>query len=251
MRFHLAAASISFFALVAGANAQPQTTLPLNTGYNNGAFTLYPLPVGSGTVSDNYWIKVSASAPPVPQAAFVVNPNSAWAPTLSAYGVGSRWISPTGTGASLPGASGTNPSYFIFKKCFCLMPGYQNPQISYQLRGDENTQVWLNALTNVISGPSAVNFGPNSAPVNGSTNNAAWFRTGVNCIYVLLDDTGGAVGFNLAGTVSATGLMPVAASGTGASFEPCQCGFGKVKFDDRPMLQAIARLAQERLRQRR
>ncbi|MFL6858028.1 MAG: hypothetical protein ACJ8EB_09000 [Allosphingosinicella sp.] len=235
--------------------------LPLNTGLDYTNFTLYPMPTGSSSVADNYWILVSSSGPlvpatpGVPRPAYVVNTSSSWAPPLSSPPPGSRWISATPTSASLPGASSSNPSYFIFRKCFCLMNGYKNVQISYSLRADEGTQVWLNTLGQVMSGPSPVNFGPSSPPVNGGTNNAQWFHTGLNCMYVLVEDTGGLTGVNLAGQVSGLGVMATAGAGSAnpPSFAPCQCGGPTgtaAAKESRATLQAIVQYAEARLRER-
>ena len=236
------------------AAASANTTLPLNSGYNHAVFSPYAVPNLPATASDNYWTEVSGPAAPLPQAAFVVKPHPAWAGAMA----DSTWISPTATNASVPGTSGTNPAFFVFRKCFCLMPNYKNPKLSYSIRGDENTMVYLNPAMqmNVLSGPSPANFTAASPIVTGATSNPALFRQGLNCIYVLLMDTGGSVGFNLSGSVTATGLMPVAGTGTGPnpSFAPCQCTSGtkgaKAEVaDDRAVVQAIVREARQRFRQ--
>lgn len=224
--------------------AASQTTLPLNTGFNNGVFGLYPLPSGPA-VRDNYWIKVAASNPPTLDPTYVVNPNSAWATALSGGGFSSRWLSNTATGASVPG----NPAWAVYRKCFCLMPGYTNPQLSFQLRGDDMVLVVLNSIGNTLVPLQGGRFGAGQPPIAASAQ-PSQFHAGVNCVLVLVLDTGSVVsGFDLAGTVSAYGLMPVAASGTGASFAPCQCNGspgGAAAINERAAVQALVRIAEAR-----
>jgi hypothetical protein len=210
--------------------ALAQTTLPLSTGYDHGTFSLYGVPSGSATVSDNYWIKIASYEPPatsVPVApAFVIAPDGGWAPAMNIAPFGSRWIGPMPTKSSAAGVNSNTQGYSIFRKCFCLMPGYQNPQMSFSVRGDNKIQVWFNSISNTLATASN-NFGFGSSPAQSAPVNAGMFKTGLNCVFVLLEDGGGAVGFNLSGTVSAMGLMPVAGSGTGnpPSFGPCSCNF--------------------------
>jgi hypothetical protein len=232
-KIFLAAACI-FFTAPATAN----TILALNTGYNNGAFAAYTIPASQpSNISDQYWIKIASYEPYV--ASISVSPawvfNHAWGPwavplTASATtpATQSRWIGPRPVVASSPGASVSNPAYSIFRKCFCLMPGYQNPLLSFQIRGDDNIHVWLNTVTQTLVAPVIGNWG-GGAPRSSAPTNLAMFRTGRNCIYVLLEDNyaGGQMGFDLAGTVSAVGLMPIAAQGVEASFHPCRCPSGE------------------------
>ncbi len=257
--------------LGASSSALSQTTLPLNTGFNHSNFTVYPAPGTGPAVQDNYWIKVAASNTPPVAPAFVINKHTAWLGPLqlpaSAGGFGSQWISSTTpNGASPPGPL----PYAIYRKCFCLLPGFKNAQLNFQIRGDDAIQVWLNGVTSTILQAQGGSFaGP---PINGAAQ-ASQFRAGRNCLYVLVEDTGGVVtGFNLAGTVSAFGLMPMAAAGTGMSFEPCQCPSGPTvgtaidvsvvghelgrlrrtaAEDDSAVVQAIVRIAEERRTRRR
>jgi hypothetical protein len=222
MRYLFAVAFAAAIACSSAATAQP---LPLNTGYNYNGYTLYPQPSGTGpsTVTDNYWIKIASYEPPAASApvapAWVLNSAlvSPWV-TLP----NSRWLGPRPLPASSSGTSQANPAYSIYRKCFCLMPGYQNPTLSFQLRADNDSQAWLNGMANVLIPPSPSSF--SGAPLNSLPTTPAMFRAGLNCIYVMVEDTGGAVGFNLAGNVSALGLMPVAGAGVNNSFAPCQCG---------------------------
>lgn len=217
IKLSFVAAAAATLLASSGSLAQ---SLPLNTGYNYTNFNTYPLPAGS-PVRDNYWIEVAASAAPVPEPAFVV-PNAPWLPPMTLGATGSRWISGTATKASYPGTSPINPSFSIFRKCFCLMPGFKTPQLSFRLRSDNSVQVYLNSQMNMLLTPSPANF--SGGPVHsGGTSVPSRFRVGRNCIYVLVEDTGTITGFNLVGNVSALGLMPTAAAGTGMSFAPCTC----------------------------
>jgi hypothetical protein len=253
----------------ASSSALSQTTVPLNTGFNHSNFTVYPTPGTNGpAVLDNYWIKVAASNTPPVAPAFVINKHNAWQAPLqlpaSAGGFGSQWISSTTpNGASPPGPL----PYAIYRKCFCLMPGYQKAQMSFQIRGDDAIQVWLNSVTNTLVAGQGGSFG--GPPINGAAQ-ASQFHAGRNCVYVLVEDTGGVVtGFNLAGTVTAFGLMPMAAAGVDGSFAPCNCtgtaagtgtsvetGFpvdpararrtAEADGDDRAVIAAIVKIAEER-----
>jgi len=116
-----------------------------------------------------------------------------------------------------------NPSYTIFRKCFCLLPGYKDAKLSFQARADDTIQVWLNTQMNQVLAPSWGNL--NGPVLSGASTNG--FRVGKNCLYVLLEDIYyGAMGFDLAGTISAYGLLPMPAMGVGQSFEPCACRSG-------------------------
>ncbi|HEX8626006.1 MAG TPA: hypothetical protein VF782_13150 [Allosphingosinicella sp.] len=235
---------VALILLGASGDAFGQTMVPLNTGYNHSNFTVYPAP-GSATVLDNYWVKVAANYPPINVPAFVINTHPAWQAPLSGGGFPSQWIgSTTPDGKSPPIAQ---RPYAIYRKCFCLMPGYQKAELSFQMRGDDFIQVWLNTVTSTIV--TAQNGSFSGPPISG-TAQPSQFRRGVNCLYVLVEDPGGIVsGFNLAGTVSAFGLMPMAAAGRGISFAPCQCeGDRRTALEDRATIQAIVKIAEDRQR---
>jgi hypothetical protein len=262
--FALAAASISMSSPALGQS------LPLNTGYNYNSFSVYPQPAGgTSTVSDNYWIKIASYEPPTPSVpvapAWVLPaaPPPPWAAPLTVViggsTIGSRWIGPRPVAASSPGTSVQNPAYSVFRKCFCLMQGYQNPQLSFQVRADDKVQVWLNSVTNTLVPAQIGNWGSNA--INSLPTNPAQFQTGRNCVYVLVEDNlGGHMGFDLAGSVSALGLMPVAGAGTNVSFAPCQCGGpagtasaapaanarASRSDDDSAVVQAIIKIAEAR-----
>jgi hypothetical protein len=264
--FFLAAASVA----ISISSAAMGQSLPLNTGYNYSNFSLAPQPPGgTSTVQDNYWIKIASYEPPAttmtvaPAWVLPAAPPPPWAAplavTVGSSPIGSRWIGPRPVAASPPGSNQQNPAYSIFRKCFCLMPGYQGAQLSFQVRADDSVQVWLNSVTNTLVGPVSGSF--NGIPRNGGTSNPAHFQTWRNCLYVLVEDNlGGQMGFDLAGVVSAIGLMPVAGAGTNASFAPCQCGGGPVPAgataaasrrasdpdDDSAVVQAIVRIAEAR-----
>lgn len=208
--------STALLALImAGASsASFGQALPLNTGFDHSNFIAYSAP----GISDNYWIKVAASQGPVNVPAFVINKHNAWKPTLSNGGFGSQWIGATSPNGASPSRS---KSYAIYRKCFCLLKGYKQAQMGFQIRGDDVIGVWLNHAGNNILPAQPGSFG--GAAINGPVA-APQFQVGRNCIYVMVVDTGSVVtGFNLAGTVSAYGLMPMAAAGSAMSFRPCEC----------------------------
>lgn len=217
--------------LGASSAAMSQTTLPLDTGFNNSNFTIY-----NGNPPDNYWIKVAASTGSTPVPGFVIPAHPAWQTLPSSIGGLSRWVGPTATGGSPSGQT----TYALFRKCFCLMPGYKQAQMNFKIRGDDIIGVWLNSVSNNIL---PVQGGSFSGPAINGPAPAPQFRTGRNCVYVLVVDTGSVVtGFNLAGTVSAYGLMPMASAGIGASFKPCACE-GPVTVSEQATINAITKIA--------
>jgi hypothetical protein len=208
-------------------------SLPLDTGFNNSNFSYYTV---NGS-PENYWIKVASSSTNTPSPGFVIPAHPAWQTlpgTLS--GFQTKWVGPTASGASPSGQT----TFAIFRKCFCLMPGYKQAQMSFKMRGDDGVGVWLNSIGNNILPYQGGSF--NGPAING-TATPSQFRTGRNCVYVLVVDTGSVVtGFNLAGTVSAYGLMPMAAAGTGASFRPCACE-GPAAVPERATIAALVNVA--------
>lgn len=210
--------------LAAAAPALGSTTLPLNTGYDYGIWGLYPAP-GPATLTpaptatmDMYWINIATypTTNPAVGPAFVVQPSPAWAVLPNSY-----WVSARNTFFSGAGTGPSRPGYSIFRKCFCLSEGFKNAKLSFTLRADDNVQVWLNTQLNPVLNAGTVPMW--SPPLSAATDRG--FRGGMNCLYVLVEDsTAGAMGFDMAGTVSADGLMPAAAYGVNQTFQYCSCG---------------------------
>ncbi len=216
-------------ALASGAApALASTTMPLNTGYDHGVFAGYPAPplTGASPIVDQYWIKIASYEPPAASTsvapANVIQKPAGWATPLP----DSHWIGPKATHNSATGSTLSNPAYSVFRKCFCLMKGFKQAQLNFRMRADDNVQVWFNSVTNTLLPPQNGHWGATTSLLSGQTLNG--FRTGKNCIYVLVEDTGGSMGFTLAGTVSAVGLMPQPAKGVEQSFAPCNCEGGPV-----------------------
>jgi hypothetical protein len=191
--------------------------MPLNTGYDHGSNTLYPI-----GAADNYWIKIASYEPPAPAVAVaparVVNLGSPWG-TIA----GARWIAPRLSSASTSGTNHGRPAYSIYRKCFCLLEGYANPTLSVAVRADDYVQVWLNNVTNTIVGPTMGNYFSSQGGPHQGVAKPDHFRVGRNCIYVLVEDVTGNVAFTLAGSVNAAGLMPIPAIGNNGNFGPCGC----------------------------
>jgi hypothetical protein len=129
--------------------------------------------------------------------------------------------------------------------------------VSFQARADDTIQVWLNSQLNTLLPPSPGNL--NGPAVPGGTTNQGWFRVGVNCIYVLVEDLYfGAMGFDLAGTISANGLLATPAKGIPGTFEPCNCPNGPAPInpqssargvshdDDQEVVNEIIKIAETR-----
>jgi hypothetical protein len=199
-----------------------QTTMPLNSGYDHSVFSAYPTVTtdpSPGLARDNSWIAIAsfpATSPPVDRA-WVLRKAAPWLPAFNA----TNWIGARNTASSPAGTTVDNPAYTIFRKCFCLLPNFQKASLSFDARADDTIQVWLNSQVNQVLAPTWGNWAWNP-PRHGQTSNG--FRVGKNCLYVLVEDFQGHMGFDLVGSVTAYGLLPMPAAGTGQSFEPCACG---------------------------
>jgi hypothetical protein len=234
--------------LTLGNLAFGQTTVPLNTGYKHAIFAPYPPATFTSTINDDYWIAIASYPPTSPPvtSSWVLQQQPPWLPAFPS----TRWIGPRHTIASPPGTSTSNPAYTIFRKCFCLLPHYQNPSLSFQIRADDTIQVWFNSQLNKALLPSGGNFsGP---PLSSLPSNPNWFHVGRNCIYVLLEDFGGFMGFDLTGTIQAIGLSPLPAFGADHTFD-CPCreapspAASKVAVeDDQAVVREILKIAEER-----
>jgi hypothetical protein len=134
-----------------------------------------------------------------------------------------------------------------------LQPNFQKAKLTIpKVRADDTIQIWLNSQTNQVIAPAWGNWNPQ--PLSGSTTQG--FRVGKNCVYVLVEDFHGHMGFDLLGDITAYGLLPMPAAGTGQSFEPCACGHGPAGLatrqsamsddDDQPVIQAIIKIAEAR-----
>lgn len=193
----------------------------LNTGYDHSVFSPYQTvfidPSSPLSNRDLYWINI-ASAPNVSAgpAGIIKRLNPGWAAAFP----GTNWIGPRNTNMSAPGTNPNNPAYTIFRKCFCLLPGYKDARLSFQVRADDTIQVWLNTQTNQVLAPSWGNG--NGTPLSAGT--ISGFHVGKNCVYALVEDYyGGNMGFDLVGSVSGLGILPIPAAGTEQSFGPCSC----------------------------
>ena len=187
-------ASCSFTVTVAaGTNCCATTNeVVLNTGYNQNADTVY----GIGQADAYWWVTAN---PPgtgtVPRPATAVSPNPAWKPALA----DSQWLSSYGTDMD-----NTNGEY-DFETTFCLEPGATNLALNVCLRVDDAASVALNGHVFLYS-PPLYSFA--LAPTCGTAVNPAWFVTGPNVVHVSVTNIDGvAMGLNLTGTVTGTGLI--------------------------------------------
>ena len=158
--------------------------------------------------------------------------------------------------ASPPGTSPQNPAYTIFRKCFCLLPNYKNASLSFRVRADDTIQVWVNTQLNVALAPTIGNWN-SPTPWASKPSQPSWFRVGRNCIYVLVEDYHGFMGFDLVGSVQADGLMPLPAAGPQQQFQcPCESPTGiasaraRASDEDQAVVQAILALAEKRRAER-
>lgn len=254
----IAIAGFSWFNLAGLAIGQ--TVVPLNTGFKHtGGLTgsLYAL-----GARDDFWINIASSLPTSPPAdrTWTIQSQLPWQPALPAAGgiPGTNWISARSTiGGNVDPV--TKTGYTIFRKCFCMM-SFSQAKLSFNVRADDNISIWLNTTLNTLVAPVQGAFS-NATPLQGGTTDQTKFRIGVNCLYALVEDLGGYMGFDLRGTISAYGLMPMPALGTEVSFKPCDCNFSPThagaqpsaaaeragaEFDDRQVVQAIVKIAEAR-----
>jgi hypothetical protein len=223
--------------------------MPLNTGFNYSSFGPYPT-VGTfvSTTQDNYWINIATYPPTTPPVGptFVLQTPTGFQPSLPA----SHWISARNTVASASGVTTVLPGYTIYRKCFCLRD-FSAPSISFTLRADDTVQVWFNSQVNVMVPPQLGNWF--TTAVTSLPSNPAWFRSGTNCLYALVEDVGGFTGFDLNGTVTVNGPAPIPASGTTPTY-PCGCAVNPVQDgvettameDDSEVVAALIQIAEER-----
>ncbi len=242
----------TIIAVFAFTNVVNATTVPLNTGYDYWFSAVYtpapPVFPNPSTTQDNYWINIASypTTTPATGSSFLIYPASVWQPALGL----SSWISARNTNASVLGPDGR--AYTIFRKCFCLRPGWSQAQISFKVRADDTIQIWLNSQLNTLLPASWGNW--NGAALSGGTTNQSFFHTGLNCAYALVEDFVGNMGFDLDGTVSANGLLPTIAQSPNISFAPCSCATGPggsqtsttVLAEERRVMEEIVKIADAR-----
>lgn len=251
---------MSALILVSCATASSALTVArLNTGYDHANFAPYATvttPV-SGT-PDSYWINIASYPPTNPAAptpAWVLKyPGPSWLPAIP----GTHWIGPRKNVNSDANTSATDPGYTIFRKCFCLLPKFTQASLTVTMRADDTVQVWFNSQLNVVLSPQHGHF-DNPAPLTSPPSSPAWFRVGRNCIYVLVEDTGGWMGFDLDGTIQANGLMEIPSIGPAGKFRcPCESGrtlttasrTSRTLDDDAEVVAALRQIAEQRRLQR-
>jgi hypothetical protein len=239
--------------LATAGSASGGTIVPLNTGYNHQIFAPYPAVTSTtSTTNDNYWINIASyppTNPPVAPSWVLRIPPAPWAPAFPA----TNWISARNTVLSPSITSKENPAYTIFRKCFCLLPNFKNPSLTFQVRADDTVQAWFNTQLNVALQPALGNWNFGQ-PLPSLPSNPGWFRAGKNCIYVLLEDFGGHMGFDLVGTIQADGLAPLPAFGVDQKFEcPCRGDVSPTREsqasmadDDREVVGQLLKIAEKR-----
>jgi hypothetical protein len=262
-----------FALLVFSSFTNATITVPLNTGYDHWFGTAYgtglstPLLPSAPAVTlsppppyriDNYWMNLCNPVNNVWCSSYAIQRSPGWfAPFPNTQWINSRqsWTS------AVPNTGAINPGYTIYKKCFCLQKGYIEPRIRFQLRVDDNVTVWLNTIMNTVLPPSGPNFGSWASYPPYVRETDKGFRVGSNCLYVLVEDLGGAEAFVLQGDVTATaGLFQTPAMGPNQSYAPCSCAGANgqdiptgdetknsaLTADDAEIIQGIVKYAEQR-----
>lgn len=164
----------------------------LNTGFDHTTGALYP----AGN-PDTFWTVVNDpdSGTIEPRPAAVINPNTAWAPTLPDSG----WIS------AYPTAGNNLNGPYDLETTFCLLPEAKNVKLDLCLRADDWAEVYLNGtLIATTPNPSFNTASPTCVVIT----NPAMFVTGQNTVRVrMVNAFGVAMGVNLAGQVTGDGLV--------------------------------------------
>lgn len=131
--------------------------LQLGTGFDNTLTVQAPYPnppLALSNQQDNYWINIATfptTTPAVGPTWVLRSPQTGW---FSVLLPSSRWISAWPTAASPSVTSASNPGYTIFRKCFCLLPGYQNPNLNFRVRADNQINAYLNTTLNQVLTPA-------------------------------------------------------------------------------------------------
>lgn len=227
-------------------------TVPLNTGYNH-ALTV-DAPYAPLPNQDNYWIRIGSGFPalsPSVAPAFAISPAFGWLPPFP----NSTWINATNSSISIPGVNPNNPGYQVYRKCFCLRPGFNQARMQFRVRADDSVTIFFNNYGNQVLQGNLSNWGGGNPY---SVNVDSGFKVGRNCLFVLVgDNLGGNAGFNLAGNVQANGLLPTPSFGiqgqnNQGTFEPCGCEQGpagaqlqkKMVDDDEQAVREIVKFAE-------
>ena len=193
------------------AEAAPDMqTVTLNTGFNQNAQVKYPLP-SSAPVLDLFWtVTADPVSGAVPRSANVINKHAAWQSAL----VDSQWISYVTNGST-----GIKKGPYVYEKCFCLtkalfsnQDAIQKSSFDVSVRADDGFSLALNG-NNLLSsggGVGAFNGPPATLTVKGAQL-VKNLKPGRNCLTVKVDDTGTVItGFNLAGSLTTTGIDGIA-----------------------------------------
>jgi hypothetical protein len=237
------------------SNPSSAATLPLNTGYDYSNWNTYP-----ATTPDNYWIRIASYPTMAVGPSWAVLNTSAGAPWIAPMpgptGIPSMWINAFGNTAAGPNASVLDPKYAIYRKCFCLPAAFTQPKIQGSVRNDDSIQIWFNSQLNTVLSPSPLNMNTVviGAPYTINYTDQTKFRIGRNCLYVLVEDTGGHTGFDLAANLTVnTAIPPMIATGPNMSFGNCTCGQGvpvaamkKMETEDDEVIAQIVKFAEER-----
>jgi hypothetical protein len=163
----------------------------LSTGIDPTTGSLLPL----GAL-DPVWTVISDPSPSTVEprpANILATPSSAW-------GVfsGSNWI-----GAQ----SATENDYgdYEFERCFCLRDGFSNPILHLTLRADNRADVFLNGSTTPILQGTQDDFWSNVPPDALANPLTTGFKFGPNCLVVRVRNDSGPTGFDLTGSITASG----------------------------------------------
>lgn len=216
--------------------APDMQTITLNTGFNHATQKVFT--IGQ---PDIYWGVIADPISPQtsePRPADTIQKHNAWQPPLGPPPPNqeSQWISYTPGGSNL-----IKQGAYYYQKCFCLKKALWNNEaaiaqssLDVAVRADDAFYLGLNVPWKDLGPPANKHQLATSNTAGGfSGPPAVWkvtgkdllklLRPGRNCLTVRVDDLGGVItGFNLKGSLTATGIDGIAvATSTSLQFDKC------------------------------
>lgn len=179
----------AIFALLVFSNAAfaGYNTIDINTGLDQNFSPAKLYTVGQ---KDDFWRLISPASQPSDVIASVVG----WSPAQT----NSQWLSPGSAGGT----------FYVYERCFCLINA-ENAQMKLSLRADNRANLFLNDYSqNILQTQQDYSFAPSRKPAETKIDKG--FMKGRNCIRVIVQNDGGATGFNLVGAVSGNGAQEIA-----------------------------------------
>src|SRR5204863_9299958 len=114
----------------------------------------------------------------------------------------SQWI------GAYPTNYSTGSGQYAFETEFCLEPDATNLVLNFCLRADDSASASLNGHPITLTPTDTTFYAP--SPACGTVSMSAhpdWFVPGKNKLRVTVNDEGGAMGLNVSGSLSGSGII--------------------------------------------